>query len=194
MRALNKMMGVSSRKTKRMRLAAVMAVLLVILCGCGKEAAETVPATEAAVVTTPAVVETTVPEYAVLTVDGTEDQGDVVAVTTSFGQLKYPFAFSDLIKISASNALDVAELNFIAQISGEEYPLFTIRFGGGEEDILLGTMEIPGEDAARNVYVRFGDVEEAALGEHLNTYLAAQEIFNDVVISLAENAGFTPAE
>lgn len=179
------------RKTVSALLAVVM--ICALACGCGKKAEETTQPAE----TTQAVTETTqpateAPVQAVLTVETLEEQGDMMVVTTSFGQVKYPYAFGDMLQVTAEDKGDVAELVFSALISGEEYHVFTVRFGS-EEGIVLGTMAIEGEAEPRTVSAEFASVDGAALGDRANAYYAVQECFNDVAASLQENAGFTPA-
>lgn len=174
----------------------VAVLVAALLCACGKTPAETTPAqTVPAAVpaqTEPAPVETE-PEKVILTVEGTEEQADLVLVKTSFCNVKYPFAFADLIRVKAQDEGNVATLEFSACITDVEYPMYVLRFGGSE-GILLGTLTIPGEAAPREVYAEFCQADTAALGDHVGTFYAAQETFNDVVASLAENGGFTPAQ
>lgn len=175
---------------------AAVAVLLAVslaLCGCGKKQEQTamteVPETVQAQTT--AATETHATQD--LVIESTEEQGDMVVVTTSFGQVKYPFAFADLIQVRAVNEGTVASLEFTALIAQEEYPLFAVRFGGSE-GIPLGTLEIPGEAEPRAVCAEFYSVDESALGDHAGTFFAAQETFNDVVASLYEIQAFAAAK
>lgn len=174
---------------KKRNAMIVLVMVMVLLCGCGKEPAETMATTEA-VETTQAATEAAPLQE--LTVLSTEEQGDMMVVTTSFGQVKYPFAFGDLIQVKAVTDGGVAALEFSALISGEEYPAYAIRFGSGE-GIVLGTLEVPGEAEVRMVSAEIYPAD-AALGDKANTFYAVQESFNDVVASLSENQGFVKAE
>lgn len=179
-------------KIMRNRVFAVVAVLCMFLCGCGKEneeaatdAVETVPPQTTAVTEAPAVVQE-------LVVESVEDQGESVVVTTSFCTVKYPFAFADLIQVKAVNEPDVASLAFSARIAETDHPLFALHFGKAE-GISIGILEVTGEAGPRAVHAEFYPADEAALGNHVSTFLAAQEIFNDVVASLNDNQGFALA-
>ena len=180
--------GLIRNKMQKLLLTVVLPVSM--LCACGKEPVETLPKEEIQPVQT--TVETQ-PALRELVIDSIEEQGEVMLVATSFCELKYPFAFADLIQVQAVNEGDVASLEFSALISGVEHPLFAVRFGQAE-GILLGTFAVPEEAVERNVYAEFYSADEAVLGEQIGTYRAAQEIFNDVVVSLAENQGLAAAE
>lgn len=172
-------------------LAALLAVTMV-LCGCGKETEETAATEAPETVQTQTTAATEAYVQQELVVESLEDQGDVVVVTTSFGQVKYPFAFADLIQVKAVNAEDVASLQFTVLISGDEYLLYALHFGGSE-GIALGTLEIAGEAEPRAVYAEFFPADESALGDGISTFHAVQETFNDVVASLNEVPGFVSA-
>lgn len=177
---------------KSVSVLAVLMVMTAVLCGCGKENEKAATeATEA--VQSQTTVATEAPARWELVVESVEDQENVVVVTTSVGQIKYPFAFADLIQVKAMNEETVASLEFAALISGSEYPLYALHFGGSE-GIALGTMEIAGEEEPRTVYAEFYSAEEAALGEHIGTFRAVQETFNDVVASLSDIPGFVSAQ
>lgn len=180
----------------RKTVSALLAVVMIcgLISGCGKKAEE--PTTQSAE-TTQAVTETTqpattAPVYGVLTVEAVEEQGDMMVVVTSFGQVKYPYAFADMVQVKAQNNENVAALEFSAVISGEEYPVFTLWFGS-DAGIALGTLAIEGEAEPRAVSAEFATADAAALGEKANAFFAVQECFNDVAASLQENSGFTPA-
>lgn len=183
-------------KMKRM-LAALLALMLVLLTGCGgKEAAdETIqaPVTTAPVAAVETTVATEAPEKVQLAVDSIEEQGDMMIVNTPFCVLKYPFAFADLIQVEAMNSADTAELVFSAKLDLSSYRLFSIVFGGSG-DILLGSMMLPDGEAPVEVYATLYQIDETLSADFVNTFNAAQECFNDVMVSLMENEGFTPAE
>lgn len=183
------------RKMNTRRVLALVLAMLLLLAGCGEKdaPAETTQAIES---TAPAAVETTAATEAPktqLAVDSIEEQGDLMIVNTPFCTVKYPFAFADLIQVEANNNGDTAELVFSAKLDLSDYRLFTLSFGGSG-DILLGTMMLPDRDEAVEVYATLYQIDETLSEDFVNTFNAAQECFNDVVISLMENEGFTPAE
>lgn len=128
-----------------------------------------------------------------LVIQTVEEQGDVVVVSTSYCTLKYPFAFSDLIHVDAVTGESGAALEFTTVLEGVEADLFTLHFGG-EGNHLLGTLTLGEEKKAVDVWVTFHEVSDALSSNYYSTFYAAQETFNDVVVSLAENENFTPAE
>lgn len=184
------------KNLKRMK-AAILALMLILMAGCGNtEAAE--ETTQVPKTTAPAVVvETTAPTEALekvqLAVDSIEEQGDLMIVNTPFCTLKYPFAFADLIQVEALNSGDAQELVFSAKLDLSAYRLFSIAFGGSG-DILLGTMMLPYGEAPVEVYATLYQIDETLSADFVNTFNAAQECFNDVMVSLMENEGFMPAE
>ena len=182
------------RQNKFVGMIATVTLIAALACGCGKKTAEpaapeTVPA--AMEQTLPAAVETQ-PAASGLVVEAIEEQGDTMLVRTSFVQVKYPFAFADLIQVRSVNGDNVASLEFFVASQDEEYPIFTLHFGGNE-GILLGTVQISNEETPRAVYAELAPADTDALGDYLETFYAAQESFNDVVVSLAENTNFTAA-
>lgn len=185
------------KKNVRKMIAVLMAMMLILLAGCGGKdvPAETTPeteATEAAVA--PETTETTEePAKPQLAVDSIEEQGDMMVVNTPFFQLKYPFAFADLIQVEAVDNGEVAELHFSAKLDLSDYRLFSISFGG-TGDFLLGTMVLPQFEAPVEVYATLYRIDETLSSDFVNTFNAAQECFNDVMMSLMECEGFTPAE
>lgn len=170
------------------------ALTAAILCGCGKESVETtsVEMPEAQTGQTVAVTETQSAAVQ-LSVEAVEEQGDMVTVKTTFCQIKYPLAFADLVQVNAVDHGEMATLDFYAMIAGQEHPLFTLYFGGSE-GILLGELEVSDEAEARMVYAELFQADTSALDNNVSTFYAAQECFNDVVSSLAENPLFAAAE
>ena len=183
------------RKNKFVGMIVTVTLIAAVACGCGNKAAETTAAETTPVTmeqTTPAAVETE-PVASGLVVEAIEEQGDNMVVRTSFVHVKYPFAFADLIQVNAANEDDVASLEFFVSNQDVQHPIFTIRFGG-DEGILLGTVQISNEEAPRTVYAELASADADALGDYLETFYAAQESFNDVVASLMENEGFVAAQ
>lgn len=122
-----------------------------------------------------------------LLVESVTEQGDAVIVVTTYGTVKYPYAFSDLISVEAETFADHAALDFLAEIEGEKHKLYTLTFHV-EEGMVVGTLEIDGE-----TYLVTAQFHGAAglSDDSMVTFYAAQETFNDVVNSLSDNEGFT---
>lgn len=182
------------RQNKFVGMIVTVTLIAAMASGCGKKTAETaVPETVPVTVeqTLPAAVETQ-PVASGLVVEAIEEQGDTMLVRTSFVQVKYPFAFADLIQVRPVNGDNVDSLEFFVASQDEEHPIFTLHFGGNE-GILLGTLQISNEETPRTLYAELASADTEALGDYLETFYAAQESFNDVVASLAENTNFTAA-
>lgn len=174
--------------TKGLRTLCAAVLAASVLCACGNKNAATKPAEDVAPVQTTLATEVVLPE-AVLAVESVTEQGDMVIVQTTYCDVKYPFAFADLIGVEAEEE----KLNFVLQLSGEEHLLFAICFQEGE-GIPLGTLAVEGKEEPVAVWAQIGTADEAALGDNVSTYYAAQESFNDVLASLMENEGFTAAQ
>lgn len=173
----------------------ILVLAVALLCGCGKTPEETAPAEVPTAPVTEAPAQTTAATEKAQTgleVLSREEQGDVVVVTTSYGTLRFPFAFADLIRIYPETEGEISSLTFVAEISGKEHSLFALFFGGEEGAIPLGTLTVDGVE--KKVFAAISAPDEAALGEGMSTFLAAQESFNDVVVSLGENPNFKAAE
>ena len=174
------------KKNVRKMIAVLMAMMLILLAGCGGKdvPAETTPETEAteAAVAPETTKTTEEPAKPQLAVDSIEEQGDMMVVNTPFFQLKYPFAFADLIQVEAVDNGEVAELHFSAKLDLSDYRLFSISFGG------------TGDFLPVEVYATLYRIDESLSSDFVNTFNAAQECFNDVMMSLMECEGFTPAE
>ena len=150
------------------------------------EAAATTPTEEATEEITEAV-----PEGKALLVESVEEEEDTVIVVTTYVTVKYPYAFSDLMSVEAQTFEDHAALEFGANIGQTTYKAYTLYFNGSEEGMPVGTLQLDGETYV--VTAQFHDV--TGLGkDDMTTFYAAQETFNDVVNSLAENEGFTAAD
>lgn len=180
-----------------LKVTAALVVLSVLFAGCGSKAPAEETVAETEIVETTGAPETTAateePTKPQMSVDSIEEQGDMMIVNTPFFQLKYPFAFADLIQVEAVDNGDVAELHFSAKLDLSEYRLFSLTFGG-TGDILLGTMVLPQYDAPVQVYATLYRIDGTLSSDFVNTFNAAQECFNDVMMSLMECEGFTPAE
>lgn len=163
----------------------ILALCLGLLCGCGEEAEEA-PAVSGPVEETPAV-ESIVPaeeeSLPVLSILSETVEGESVVVETSYCTVKYPFAFSDVVKVEAVEGGEYTALRFFAVTGSGEHPAFDLEFFGGS-GTELGSMEIEGGTA--RVSVSFHEPEGFGEGEE-STFYAVQEIFNDVLQSLAES-------
>lgn len=159
-----------------LRAAALLALFVLLLTGCGRK--------QNAVLDLNADLQL---------IDQTEDQkAQVVVISTSYGTVKYPFAFSDLIRVYAENQEDRAVLKFCAWLNNTEYPLYSLIFDG-DEGFPVG--ELTRKDGtAISVTVQFFEADPAMDADEMQSFYAVQETVNDVIQSLAENKHFTAAQ
>ena len=193
-------------------IAGIAAAIVLVSAFSGEEAAspqETLPVEQeqsAAIVDTevPAVpteeptesdkpTEPEKPKRKELTVDSVEQLDNVMVVNTSYGTVRYPFAFSDLIELSAVNREEQSSLEWYVLIGQSKYPMFTIVFNG-EDGELLGAMAVEADKPAEPVYMQFFPADDRLEGSDIVTVSAVQEILNDVIASLEDNETFTAAE
>lgn len=135
----------------------------------------------------------TEPTRKLLTIDRIEEVGDTVVVTTSYGQLKFPYAFTDMIKVEAINddVLNSATLLFYLQINEKHCNLYAVTFGGEGSDP-VGAMDLGEGLEPVLVYVNvYGQPSGLTDGER-QAFIATQETFNDVMTSLQEGENFVP--
>lgn len=121
-----------------------------------------------------------------LLVQNVTKQDNMVLVETTYGTVRYPFAFSDIMSVEAENHGNYAALEFSAMIDGETYKLYTLYFNS-EDGVPVGTLRYDSE-----TYVVTAEFHDASGISDLNmvTFYAAQETFNDVINSLSENENF----
>lgn len=118
-----------------------------------------------------------------------EQEQDMMVVSTSYGQMRYPFAFSDLLMINPVNQMNNSSAEFCMRLNDQEYRAFEIIFNG-EEGNLIGHIELEKDMPAEPVYGVFYAPDESIAEGDLSTFYAVQEIFNDIVRSLGENENF----
>lgn len=164
----------------------------VVLTGCGDRSQTSAVESASISQLMPTAEPTPVPFYG-LSVEEITEEGDMVALSTTYGELRYPFAFSDLIRVEAENTQSSAALKFFAEISGAEYPLFTLSFHG-EEGAVIGSMPIPDAGEPVPVCVEIYGLEAELDESDQITFYAVQETVNDVLASLMEIEGFVPAK
>lgn len=166
-------------------LLAVIIVLLVLLAG-GLDKGPSVEAGQ-----TPGT-QATESSSVRLTINNIEAQGDVVVVSTNYCQLKYPYAFSDLIKVEAVNDGQKTALLFTAFIDGQSRKIYELVFNG-QTDMFIGSLTLmPGQPPV-NVHGMIYQPESGWSNDARIAFIAAQETFHDVVMSLRNNMYFTPA-
>ena len=128
-----------------------------------------------------------------LTIGASERQGETMVVDTSYGEVKYPYAFSDLIGVEALNQGNQTALTFTARINGQAENLYSIWFNGAD-GLAAGSMDLQDGEAPVTVTLVIYSPGAHLSGDYLTTFYATQETVNDVLSSLKENGNYTPAE
>ena len=127
-----------------------------------------------------------------LILESVAQEEDRMVVTTSYGRLYFPFAFSDVIRVCTAEQTEPETLLFSAYLEETEYPLFSIVFGSAE-GIPVGTLT-PEDGTALSVTAHIFSADEGMEPGMQQTFYAAQESVNDVIGSLADIEGFVPAQ
>lgn len=112
------------------------------------------------------------------------EESKIIKVTTQYGTVEYPAAFSDVIQTRTEFRGGVAVLKFEGRIGDAMVELFDICYGEMEDEPLR---QIRLEDGTLvYVYLVTYDPPQDMEEDELNTYYAAQEILNDVISSIME--------
>ena len=180
------------RRAGCLMLALLMLMTALLVTGCKKEEAATPEQTLPEEPVTDAVpTEPAEPTDPVLEVTDTQEQGEDILVSTSYCTLRYPFAFSDLITVTA--APEEESLLFTAVLEDAQVPVFALRFGV-QAGIEAGTLQLPVTGETVSVGIDLMELPEDLDQAHHASFYAAQEVINDVIASLEENEAFTPVE
>lgn len=145
------------------------------------------PVTEPPIASEPLNSEESIPE---LKIESVEEQEKIVLITTTYGTMSYPSAFSELIETDVYFGDGTGCIIFSARVSGETQTVYSILFNN-ESGIDVGSLKIEGVESPVRVSVVFYDPPESLKDGDLISYLAAQETFNDIVVSLEKNEGFS---
>ncbi len=115
------------------------------------------------------------------------EEGEWMALETTYGVFRYPFAFSDVIEVEAFNEGGASQLRFYTKIEGRKIKNYTVHYNDNEGTacgILKMKEEIP-------VSVVFESYPESLPGDWLSTFNAVQETFNDILKSMMEDKNFS---
>ncbi len=175
----------------------LMIVVVIMLCANGGDDTEpsessNIPAqsgavTEPPIASEPLNSEVVIPE---LKIESVEEQEDIVLITTSYCSMSYSSAFSELMGTDVYFGDGTGCIIFSARVGGGNQTVYSLLFNN-ESGIDLGTLKLDGVSEPIRVSVVFYDAPASLTGDNLISYLAAQETFNDVVVSLEKNEGFT---
>lgn len=111
-------------------------------------------------------------------------------VETSYMDMAFPYAFSDLIYVTAVNTQTVTALDFRVKTSTMDEKLYTITFNASAGEI-IGSFDPKDGRAAVPVSVEFYAVPAGLSDDDRGTFNATQETFNDVLASMKENPAFS---
>ena len=111
---------------------------------------------------------------------------DEVFVNTKYGDIKYPYAFSDVIKVQEMD--DGNSYLLVAETEEFSAEIYSVCFAA-KDGVYVGK-------TSSNVTVSLEvyDTPEEIDENLMNTFYAAQETLNDVIISIYEWDGFEAAE
>lgn len=107
-----------------------------------------------------------------------EERGDVVVVSTAYGEIVYPFAFSDMLEVVSFDD----RLEFYGKLESGDYLLYTLWFDK-EQGTPVGTVQ-DGQGNERTVYMEICQRPETLNASDTNAFFAAQETVNEVIESL----------
>ena len=126
---------------------------------------------------------------AVFSILSAEEKGEDLVVTTNLGAFRYPAEYADTIHVEAGLDGDVPTLRFTITVDAGETTLFTICYGG-KQGIPCGTYRASADVEEIPVYVIFADVPNQLESEDRVAFEGAQELFNDIVLSMEEDPRF----
>lgn len=176
-------------------LAVVIVIMLCAKGGDGTEPSDSssipeqsgVPVTEPPIASEPLNSEVNIPE---LKIESVEEQEEIVLITTSYGTMSYSSAFSELIGTDVYFGDGTGCIIFSARVGGGNQTVYSILFNN-ESGIDVGELQLDGVESPIRVSVVFYEAPSTLAGDDLISYLAAQETFNDIVVSLDKNEGFS---
>ena len=156
----------------------VILVTLVTLIGCGSDDSKKESSSDTPTENSDA--------FAILSKK--EEQG-IMTIATVYGEFSYPTEFVKGVDVQASEEDGIPTLTFVIHMNDRKESLFTIRYGGNR-GILFGTYQASKNEKAIGLYVSFAEPPADFSAEDQNTFEMAQDLFNDVIASMANNPGF----
>jgi len=180
------------------KIAAAVTLAGVLLTGCGKELPEQTNVPEETQIQSQTDIQTLPTEEVSTTASQPVDILEILAyreadarvmVETSWCTVAYPYAFSDLMKVSCSNGEMTGRLEFGAQLEQGVCPLFYLSFGE-ESGFLLGRLTLPETGEVVEVWAGLYSLDAELTDAERDACLVGQESINDVIASLNENGNF----
>ncbi len=192
----------NASNTKKIKLLTICCIVLAVavviltallLCGNSKNEAPVVLASDSATEAAQVPNESYATAQKELLIYEVEATNDDILIKTSYGDMRFPYSFSDIIRVDAVSNDTTKALEFSVDLADAVYPIYTISFTD-PEGMCIGSLLLPEERKPYYVTVTLHAPDETLQGDDLLTFQAAQETFNDIWVSMMDNDGFTPIE
>ncbi len=121
------------------------------------------------------------------------ENGEWVEIETTVGAFHYPTALADILRVEAVSHGDAAALQFVARLDERDVTVYTIHYNKAV-GIRCGTWKMSDTAEEIAVYADLTETTDGISADWLGTFYAAQETFNDVLSSMAEDSRFTRQE
>lgn len=119
-----------------------------------------------------------------------EQVGDEMVLQTAYCELRYPYAFSDVIQVEQVDSNNTFILDFMFVFQDIRTPIFSLCFGNDGDD-LIGSITTAAGDSVSVQLIAYDMPEQLSEKEDArNTYYAAREVMNDILNSLMGSPAF----
>lgn len=125
-----------------------------------------------------------------LTVEALTRDGKSMVVRTSYMNVEFPYAFSDLIQVEAINESNRTALTFSARINGADRKLYTIWFNASVGQP-VGKYDLQNDQPPVAVSVEFFQPDGKLSEDDRKTFFATQETVNEVLSSMEKDTCFS---
>lgn len=127
-----------------------------------------------------------------LTIGQLTRDGESMVVENSYLEVRFAYAFSDLIRVEAVNQETKTAMEFSARIAGEDRKIYCIWFNS-QDGQTVGTLDLQDGEAPVRVSAVFYQPDAQLSEEDRKTFAATQETVNDVIAAMRENMYFVEA-
>lgn len=124
-----------------------------------------------------------------LTVGEFVREQETMVVRTSYADVAFPYAFSDLIGVEAVNKQNAAGLTFTVTINKQTHKLYTLWFNAEAGDT-AGSFDLKDGFEPVRVSVVFYPVSEELSEDDRTTFKVTQETVNDVLDYMRKDSRF----
>ena len=105
-------------------------------------------------------------------------------IETMYGNIKYPYAFSDLIRVNRVENKGSVKITFSVTTDDFSAEIYEVSFGEGT-GMKLGAIN------GTHVFVNIVELQQNITENEKNIFYAAQETVNDVIASIMQWENFT---